>query len=60
MEIVTWPFRRFISYVCGKLLAGYLASDLDFQKLGYHDGALSVRDIVLNPAVLSSVAILLR
>jgi len=51
MQFVTWPFRKFLSYLCGKMLTGYLDADSLIHNLTYSDGALCVRDISLNPSV---------
>eukprot|EP00826_Nyctotherus_ovalis_P016587 TRINITY_DN14805_c0_g1_i2.p3 TRINITY_DN14805_c0_g1~~TRINITY_DN14805_c0_g1_i2.p3 ORF type:complete len:106 (-),score=21.28 TRINITY_DN14805_c0_g1_i2:471-788(-) len=51
MQIVTWPFRKFFSYICKKLLSDYLEPGSYFRKFEYSDGALCLHDIALNPPV---------
>jgi len=53
MQIVTWPFKKFFAYVCGKVLAGYLDSDFNIHKFGYKDGCLYINDIGLSPVKIN-------
>ena len=55
MKIFTWPFRKFFSYVCGKLLSGYVESEFNLKNFAYNNGALCLYDIALSPPVLKFV-----
>lgn len=55
MQLVTWPIKKFLNYVSNKVLGDYLETALDFEKVGYRDGALTLNDIALNVSVCFSL-----
>eukprot|EP00831_Metopus_contortus_P019797 TRINITY_DN18633_c0_g1_i2.p1 TRINITY_DN18633_c0_g1~~TRINITY_DN18633_c0_g1_i2.p1 ORF type:complete len:177 (+),score=26.12 TRINITY_DN18633_c0_g1_i2:186-716(+) len=43
-----WPIKRLLNYLCEKLCNGYVESNINFEKLDFKNGEITINDVLLS------------